>query len=338
MLAILFFGLIIFIHELGHFLSAKWAGVKVNEFAMGMGPTLFKFGKKETTYALRLFPIGGFVSMEGEDEESSDDRAVNRKPPWKRAIIMAAGAIMNLILGLVIVGIWLAITGMGSTTVSKFDAKAVSNAEGGLQIGDKIIGINGMHVYDYFDIPVGMSRDTDGSIDFTVKRGGQKVDLPNVQFATQDVNGTTMIVHDFFVQPLKTNPFSLIKQSVLYSVSIGRLIWLSLFDIISGRYGVSELSGPIGTVAVVGKAASVSLDSFLMLAAFITINVGIFNLLPIPALDGGRLLFLLIEVIRRKPISPKYEGYVHAAGFALLILFMVFVSFNDIRNLILGRI
>lgn len=342
LVAILFFGLIIFIHELGHFITAKLSKVRVNEFALGMGPTLVKFQGKETTYALRLFPIGGFVSMEGEDEESESEGSFNKKPIWKRMIIVAAGAIMNLLLGIVILSIFLTMQPLlTTTTVSDFYENATS-AKTGLQVGDEIVSINGMTVLTTYDISVGMMRDKDGVMDFVVKRDGKNVNLPNVTFTTEVKEGHTITVHDFYVQPEQKNFFTVVGGSVRWSMSVARLVWLSLFDIITGQYGFNELAGPVGTVAIVGESAVNGFRSWeglmdmLMLMAFITINVGVFNLLPIPALDGGRLFFLLIELVRNKPLNRKYEGMVNAAGLFLLLGFMALVTFGDIIKLFKG--
>lgn len=334
LVAILFFGIIIFIHELGHFLVAKWCGVKVNEFAIGMGPKLLKFGKKETKYSLRLFPFGGFCSMEGEDGESEDNRSFAKKPVYKKILIVCAGAFMNLVLGLVLVGILMTMQNLiGTTRIAKFADGAVSSGYG-LREGDKLLKINGTQVISTSDISFLMMRDKDGVIDFTVERDGAKVEVPGVQFQTQTVDGRRVISYDFSIVGEKKTVGNVLKGAVLETASMARLVWLSLFDLVTGQFGLSDLAGPVGTVGVIADAASQSAKTALNLMAFITINIGVFNLLPIPALDGGRLLFLLIEGVRRKPINPKYEGYIHAAGLVILLIFMGVVTFNDILNLI----
>lgn len=342
LIAILFFGLIIFVHELGHFITAKLSKVRVNEFALGMGPTILKHQGKETTYALRLFPIGGFVSMEGEDEDSNAEGAFNQKPIWKRAIILAAGAMMNLLLGFVILCIYLSMQPMlTTTTVNRFYENATS-MQTGLQEGDEIVSINGMTVLTTYDISIGMMRDSDGVMDFVVKRNGENVNLSNVTFSTKEIEGHTVTIHDFLVKPMPKNFFTVVSEAAKNSLSIARLVWLSLYDIITGQYGFSELSGPVGTVAIVGESAAGGFKSWdglmdmLMLMAFITINVGVFNLLPIPAMDGGRLFFLLIELIRNKPLNRKYESMVNAAGLILLLGFMALVTCSDIFKLFKG--
>lgn len=342
LIAILFFGLIIFIHEFGHFITAKLSKVRVNEFAIGMGPTIFKHQGKETTYALRLFPIGGFVSMEGEDEECESESSFNKKPIWKRMIIVAAGAVMNLLLGLVILGIYLSMQPVLTTNIVDGFRENATSSKTGLQIGDEIVSINGMSVLTTYDISVGMMRDKDGLIDFVVKRDGKNIRLENVQFTTGEIEGHKITVHDFYVKPMNKTFFSVVGESVKYSLSVARIVWLSLFDIITGQYGFNELSGPVGTVAIVGESASNGFQSWdgfmdmLMLMAFVTINIGVFNLLPIPALDGGRLFFLLIELVRNKPLNRKYEGMVNAAGLFILLGFVALVTFSDIVKLFKG--
>ncbi len=335
LLTVLIFGLIIFIHELGHFLTAKATKIKVNEFALGMGPALVHFTRGETKYALRLFPIGGYVSMEGENEDSDDDRSFGHRPVWCRILVVVAGALMNLVLGFIIVLIITANqSAVASTTIAVFDSQATSNTA--LKENDEIIKINGSPVRIDYDIIFSLVRDTDGKADFVVRRDGEVVTLADVPFPVQKTAEGQTIRLDFKVFPVEKNIFSVTRQAFFYSVTIARVVWISLLDLITGKFGVQQLSGPVGVSQAIGQASSIGWQSVFSLAAFITINVGIFNLLPLPALDGGRLLFLIIEIIRRKPVNPKYEGFVHTAGFALLILLMIVVTFNDIARLIRG--
>lgn len=343
LVAILFFGLIIMFHELGHFLFAKLFKVQVNEFSMGMGPTLFKFKKGETKYSLRLLPIGGFVSMEGEDEESENERAFCNKPVWQRFIVVAAGGVVNLIMGIIIVAIMLCQSDLiGTPEIHSFHENAVSS-QYGLQVDDKIKEINGRKVFSEYDISFLMVRDDDGVIDFVVERNGEKVNLNGVKFETKDNNGTMTIIYDFIIKGVEPSFLSVTKNAVLESVSIARVVWISLLDLVTGRYGINELSGPIGTVTIIADAAQTATQQMdwtmlLMLMALIAINIGLFNLLPLPALDGGRLFFMAIEFIFRKPVPRKYEGWVHAIGLVLLMLLMVVISFSDILKLIKGQV
>ena len=342
MFALLFFGVIIMIHECGHFACAKLFKVKVNEFSLGMGPALFKKRKGDTLYAVRLFPIGGYVAMEGEDDASEDERAFNKKPVWQKMIIVVAGALMNLILGFILMVLLLTTSTdlIGTNTIKEFYPDAVSS-QYGLQAGDRFVEIDGHHVWSELDLSFLMSRSQDGVFDFVVERDGEKVTLNDVHFATEQQNGITLIQYDFIIIGEQPGFLNIVKNAFTQSASIVRMVWLSVFDLVTGRYGMSELAGPVGTVDIIADVtaqavSSGSLTNLLTIMAFITINVGVANLLPLPALDGGRFLFLAIEAVRRKPVNPKYEGYVHAAGLALLLLLMVVVTYNDIARIVHG--
>ena len=341
-IAILIFGVIIAVHELGHFTAAKLCGIKVNEFALGMGPRIFHFKKGETEYSLRLFPIGGFCAMEGEDDSSNDERAFHSKPVWQRIIVVAAGATVNIIMGVILTIVLTTMqTSIPDTVIGKFATNSETGEyvalsyENGLREGDRIVEINGMKVFTYSDISYQLASEGDKEYTLEVKRNGEKIVLENVKFGTQKDG----FRRDFAVNILPKTPLNVISYSLKDSVSTARLIWLSLGDLISGKYGADDISGPVGTISVIGEAASVGENikekamSIINLTIFITINVGIFNLLPIPALDGGRLVFLLIEAVRRKPIKPEYEGYVHAIGMLLLFGLMIFTTYNDILRL-----
>ncbi len=332
LITILIFAVIIFIHECGHFAAAKLCKVRVNEFALGMGPTLFHFGKGETRYALRLFPIGGFVSMEGEDGGSGDPRAFCNQKVWKRILIVCAGAFMNLVLGFIVVLLMtIPSDRLPSMTVAQFYENASTEATG-LQAGDEILRVNGRSIWVDSDLIYTLSTDEDGVVDMVVRRDGEKVELSDVAFTTQ--NGTLVI--DFTVQGVPANLPNVLSYSFRKTASIGRLVWIAVGQLITGQSSINELSGPIGTAQAIGQAVSAGLSTVMYLFAFITINVGIFNILPLPALDGGRLIFLLFELITRRRIKPEHEAYVHFAGFVLLILLIIFVSYHDIVNLIRG--
>lgn len=343
MVAILFFGFLIASHELGHFLFAKLFKVTVNEFSLGMGPAFFKRQKNGTTYALRAFPIGGYVSMEGEDEESEDENAFNRKKVWQKVIIVAAGAITNLLVGLILVAIVLSMTNLiGTNKIISFYDGATS-AQTGLQKDDEILSIDGHRVFSDMDISFLMTRSDDGVFDMTVRRDGKKTELHDVTFKSQKEDKYTVIEYDFVILGEKPTVLNVFTNSFKRSVSIVRIVWLSLFDLVTGKYGLTDLSGPVGTVNVIADATQSAvgskegLKSALEMMALISINIGVFNLFPLPALDGGRLFFLCIEGIRRKPINPKYEGLVHAAGLVLLLGLMLVVTFNDILTIVRGH-
>lgn len=338
--AIIIFGLIIAIHEFGHFAVAKLCGVKVNEFSLGMGPCLLKKQKGETQYSLRALPIGGYCAMEGEDSESDDERAFGKKSVPRRIAIVVAGATMNLILGFILLIISTSINAPITTTqVSWFEDNASSHSTG-LEIGDKIIKCNGMRIFTDMDLSYQFQSDEDGKFDMVVIRDGEKKTLEDVTFSKNE--GTLHI--DFKVKPQKANPLTVISYAARQTVSYGRLIYISLGDLISGTYHLNDLSGPVGIVDAIGdvienetKEETIDwgqlMNTMLSMAAFITINVGLFNLLPLPALDGGRLIFLIVEAITRHPVKPEHEGMVHFIGIVVLMLLMVVVTFNDIKKL-----
>ncbi len=342
-IAILIFGLIIAIHELGHFLVAKACNVKVNEFSIGMGPVILKKKKKETQYSWRLFPIGGFCSMEGEDESSDDSRALCKKPVYQRILICVAGAVMNIILGLVIVLIMVSTSeNLLIPKISGF-AKNASSHETGLNVGDKIVKVNGMRILTINDLSYCFTTDKDGIFDMVVVRDGKKINLSGVTLLKdKGQNGKGKIHIDFAVTKDKKNVGAVLSHTFKDTISTAKTIWISLGDLIKGKYGLNDMSGPVGIVSVIGDSMkppnsanfAEMMQNLLYLASFITINVGIFNLLPLPALDGGRIMFLIIEGVRGKPVKPEHEGMVHFIGLALLMVLMVIVTFNDIIKLI----
>ena len=344
--SVFLFGLIIFLHELGHFLTAKSMGVKVNEFALGMGPAIFKFKKGETLYALRIFPIGGYCAMEGEDEDSKDEAAFGNKAVWKRILIVAAGAIMNIILGFILMIVLLVQNNYyASTTVAKFTDNATSHAAG-LEIGDKILSVNGYKIYTDKDLAFAISTDKDFSVDMVVLRNGDYVDIKDVKFPTvTDQSGNEILSMDFYVMPIEKTFGSLLSQSFKTTVSMVRMVWQGLIGLITGQFGFNDVMGPVGAASAITQAASSglqqnfvqALNNIIFMLAVFTVNLGIVNLLPLPALDGGRLVILIIEGIRGKPINPKYEGFIHTAGFAFLIILLVVVTFSDILRISTGK-
>ncbi len=344
-IGVFLFSFIIFAHEFGHFITAKASGIKVNEFALGMGPKLFSFGKGETKYSLRLFPIGGYCAMEGEDEESEDERAFNNKSVWKRMIVVVAGAVMNMIVGLLFVTILLAQKeGFVSTTIAKFTENSATQAAG-LQAGDEFYSIDGYRIHNDRDLSFALSLADPQSVDLVVKRGGEKLSFDNIRFNTVEEDGKEILALDFYVYSEKKTFFSFLGKVFSETISLVRMVWTSLIGLITGRFGLKDVAGPVGAAQAISQAASIGLQSgllpainnILLMMAVITVNLGIVNLLPLPALDGGRFLFLLIEAVRGKPVSPKYEGWVHAAGFILLIGLMVLITFSDLLRIFTGK-
>ncbi len=335
LLAVFMFIVVILIHEFGHFISAKLFKVRVNEFSIGFGPKLFSKQGKETLYSVRAIPFGGFCAMEGEDEDSDDPNAFGRKKPAKRFVIVAAGAVFNIILGFILALIMtIPQQAFATTKVAVFNEGSVSNTSG-LQIGDEIIKANGRSIFCYSDLSYMFASDRDGKLDLVVHRDGETVELNNVQFKMEKLDdGNSYIYPDFKVYPEEKTFLSTLSYSAKTTVSYGRIVYMSLYDMVTGKFQLNQLSGPVGLTAAVSEAAKDSLWNVIYLACIISINLGIMNLLPLPALDGGRLLFIFIEMIRRKPIPAKYEGIIHTVGFALLFALIIFITFNDIVNLI----
>ena len=335
-IAVLVFVVLIVIHEFGHFIAAKICDVRVNEFAVGFGPKLFKKKYGETTYALNLVPLGGYCAMEGEDETSSDERAFCNKGPFKRLFIVANGAIFNLILGLVIVAITLIPSAkFASTEIAKFEEDAVSSSYG-LLAGDQILQVDGRRIFTTYDLSYAFTGVKNGEVDLVVQRDGEKVNLPDVKFNTAENDGIEYVKVDFYVKGIEKTPLTFITHTFNTAIANCRVVWFSLIDLITGKYGLSAMSGPVGITAAIGGVAKTNLFDILPVMALITINLGIFNLLPLPALDGGRILFILFELITRKPVPAKYESWIHAAGLILLLGLMLLITAKDIFSLITG--
>ncbi len=332
--AVLLFLVLIVIHEFGHFIAAKLLGVRVNEFAVGFGPKLFSKQLGETKYSFNLFPLGGYCAMEGEDENSSDSKAFCNKAAWRRFLIVVMGAVFNLILGLIIVAIILAPSKMfATTTVAEF-ADNASSQKSGLKVEDTILEVDGRKIFTTYDLSYAFTNVEDGKIDMLVERNNKKVKLEDVEFETEEYEGISYLSLDFKVYGEEKTFSTYIKQTFKTAVSYCTVIWRSFIDLISGKYGISAMSGPVGTAAVIGNAARQSLQNLLPIMALITINLGIFNLLPIPALDGGRIMFILFEMITKRKVPQKYEALVHGIGFALLLGFMALITIKDIWSLI----
>ena len=439
LIGVLLFELIIFIHEFGHFITAKKSGIKVNEFSLGMGPKIFSFGKGETKYSLRVFPIGGFCAMEGEDEESPEPRAFNNAKVWKRMIVIIAGAVMNIILGFVLMFVVVVQQdAYSSTEVQSFPATSFSSCTG-LQSGDVIKEINGYGISTSMDLNYPIStaelKTVDGSTleiykedcgnnlynmavnlvqdknnklsdeqvskvnellskstndivkakskedaysiyenyykeindacgikdykvekiveketrkrytaDILVERNGEEKLLKNVQFFTYTTkdNSDPQVSIDFYVKPIEKTIGSVLSQTFKQTISTCKMIYASLGGLLTGKFGLKDMSGPIGIASAVTTVASESLSSGFMSAVnsiiyvmmIITVNLGLFNMLPFPALDGGRFVFLIIEAIRGKSVPRKVEAIVNGIGMGLLILLMILITANDIFKLI----
>lgn len=332
LIAILFFELIIIIHEGGHFVAARLMKIKVNEFSIGMGPKLIQFKKGDTKYTLRLILFGGYCAMEGESEDSDDENSFAKKKVWRRFFVVVAGALMNLILGFLVIVIMLSSGSLiGTTEIAKFDDKAVSSAT--LKQGDIIKSIDGMRVYTSTDVTTGLSRSGDDTLDMTVLRDGKTLDL-KVKFNMEKYEGRNFINMDFWLVGNKKTVGGVIKESFKEWVSFTRMVFLSVHDMIVGKYGLSDLAGPVGTVSVVSTAVKTSAYSMLRIMALLTINVGLFNLFPIPALDGWRLFLLIFEGIFKRKLPDKWDLAINAVGLVLLLGLMCVITFSDITKLL----
>ena len=345
-IGILIFGLLIAVHELGHFAAAKACGVKVNEFAVGMGPAIVKKQKGETLYSLRCIPFGGYCAMEGEDEDTGDTRAFSNQKAWKRLLILAAGSAMNFLTGFVIVLVLFSNAGgFRAPVIEAFMPGCPYESADGLQVGDRFYSINGRRVRLQSDI--NRFLDEDGSYDLVLIRGGEKVRLDDYALSRRSYEGETGQYFGFRFGAAEEATFGIkLRQSWATTKEFVSLIWLSLGELVHGRVGLQDLSGPVGIVdlmAETGEQAETTSDALrgiFYLGAFIAVNLAVMNMLPIPALDGGRVFLLLvtwlIESVTRKKLDPKYEGAIHTAGMVLLLALMAFVMFNDIFKLIRG--
>lgn len=329
------FGVLILVHESGHFFVAKLFKVKVNEFSIGMGPAIFKKQGKATLYSVRALPFGGYVQMDGEDGEGTDDNSFNKKGRLQRFLILFAGAALNIILGFVIICIinFCTIELVPTNIIAKFADDSVSDTFG-LQVKDEIIEINGYKILNQYDVATVFGTNGVKPVDITVLRDGKKIVLKNVKFpiAKSDDIGEFFTL-DFGVYGREVTFFEVIKYSFDETVSVSKSIYTFLGSLFKGNADINQVSGPVGTSAMIGESVKYGIDSLFLIMAIISVNLGIVNLLPFPALDGGRILILALESIRRKPLNPKVEGAINAVGLIILLLFMAIISFKDILNL-----
>lgn len=348
--AILLFSVLIFVHELGHFTAAKLSGVQVNEFSMFMGPAIWKKQVGETLYAIRCIPIGGYCAMEGADGGSDNPRSFDKAAWWKRLIILAAGAAMNFLIGvvlMVIVVLMVSVCLPGKQTavpvIASFEDYATVNGENGLQAGDRIVEVDGEKLYSYSDFSMILSLNPGDVHDITVRRNGEKVVLKDFLLEKHEVtleNGSTGLRYGINFTLSTPNFWEKLGMAWNQSLDTVRMVRLSLQMLLGGKVGIKDMSGPVGIVSEMSKVAAASdskvtaLLNMLYFGGFIAINLAVMNLLPIPALDGGRIVCLLItvvvEAITKKKINPKYEGYLHGAGMILLLALMAIIMFKDV--------
>ncbi|MBE6926208.1 MAG: hypothetical protein E7461_05125 [Ruminococcaceae bacterium] len=345
--AILLFSFLIFIHELGHFVAAKLSGVQVNEFALFMGPAIFKKTVGETTYSLRCIPIGGYCAMEGEDTDTDNPRSFQKAAWWKRLCILLAGAFMNFVTGVLLFAIV-------SSPIKQFVTPVIEAVEpgctivrdGGLQIGDRFLELDGEKIYDQSDFSIILMLNPGDHHDIVVERNGEKLTFNDYLMEKHEFpneKGELELRYGFSFGYEKATYEGKVKWVWNNTWKTVRDVRLSLQMLFSGQAGIGDLMGPVGIVGMMSDTAASApstLDAvvnLLLIGAFLAVNLAVMNLLPIPALDGGRALFLLltvaIETITRKKLDPKYEGYIHAVGMVLLLGLMAIILFKDVFQL-----
>lgn len=346
--AILVFGVLIAVHELGHFMAAKACGVRVNEFSIGMGPALWKKQKGETQYSLRLFPVGGFCAMEGEEEDSDDPTALNNQGFWAKLLIFAAGAAMNFIAGLLIILVLYAdAQAFYVPVVSGFADGCPLESADGLQEGDRLLRIDGEKVYVYSDISLLMGLNKTGAFDLQIERNGEVITLRDFTMERReytDQNGKAYTGYGLYFGAEEATLGRKLSYSWNNAMDFVRLVRLSLQMLVTGQAGVKDLSGPVGIVSTmtqVGEQAATTraaVENIAYLAALIAVNLAVMNLLPLPALDGGKIFFLVINAVSmqlfKKQIPAKYENCIHFAGLILLLALMAVITFSDVWKLI----
>ena len=346
-LGILLFSLLIFLHELGHFAAAKLSGVQVNEFSMFMGPAIVKWKKGETLYSIRCIPIGGFCAMEGEDKDTDNPKSFQKALWWKRLGILVAGSGMNFIAGLLLLAITI-------VPVDKITVPVIASAEegctvvseDGFHIGDRILQIDGENVYLSSDFSMLMSLDPTDTHDVLVERDGEKVLLDDFVMEKHLFPNGNKERFGFAFDVEQLTFAGKLKYTGHLTLKVVRIVRMSLQMLLTGKVGIQNMTGPVGIVQIMAETAATSatnqdaLLNTLYFGGFVAINLAMMNLLPIPALDGGRVVGLLlttgIEAITHKKIDPKFEGYIHGVGMILLLALMAVVMFNDIFSIFKG--
>ena len=330
--------MIILFHELGHFLLAKKNGIRVNEFSLGLGPTIVGFTKGETKYSLKLLPFGGACMMEGEDSEGEDERSFQKKSVWARISVVAAGPIFNFIMAFVFAFILILCVGYDKPVV--YDVvEGYPAQEAGMQAGDTIISMNGKRIHFYREVSLFSYFHPGENIEMVYERDGERIETTLVPVFEEEEGRYMMGLYGSGLRE-KGNILDALKYSVFELKYWINTTIESLRMLVTGNVSVNEVSGPVGIVKTIGDTydesktggAFLVFVNLLNIAILLSANLGVMNLLPIPALDGGRLVFLIIEAIRRKRIDPDKEGMVHFVGLMLLMALMVLVLFNDIRN------
>ena len=335
LITIIGFGIMVFLHELGHFLTAKRFGVLVHEFAIGMGPKIFSFGKGETKYSLRLLPLGGYVKLEGENdvEENTNPRSFSNLPPFKRIIVLVSGALMNILLGILIFTVINLKVGIQPTVIGGIPEEFPSNKEI-FAVGDEITELEETNVHTMDDVSLFMSRNSEKAIDITVERDGREFTIEDFKLH-ETPNGYKLGV---MFNAKKARIFESAKFALYDTVNVTKAVYFAVGDLITGKEDINTLSGPVEIVGAVGQVTEQTqgetrLIMILLLFAMISVNLGIFNLLPFPALDGGSIIFALYELITRKKVKSEIVGYASVIGFVLLMMLALYVTVGDILAL-----
>jgi len=325
--SVIVFGALVFFHELGHFLVAKLCGIKVNEFSLGFGPILASVRKGETLYSIRVLPLGGYVKMEGEDEKTGDPRGFCNKPVWARIAVVISGPLMNLLMAVILISLIGFFSGVTTTKVTVVPNSPAELA--GIKDGDIITAIDNEKISSWDQAVNIISQKPNQTLAIEIMRNGERKEvLVNSDQEAETGRGIIGIKSVI----IKYSPFQSLKSGIQKTLWASSLILSSLPRLFTGR-GFSDLVGPLGIAYMVGEAARVGVFNVLYLTAFISINLGLFNLLPVPALDGSRLVFFLVELLRGKPVDPEKEGMIHFVGFVLLMFLMAFVFYRDITRL-----
>lgn len=331
--AILIFCLLITVHEFGHLITAKAVGIKVNEFAIGMGPKLVSFGKGETAYSIRAFPIGGFCAMEGEDEDSEDPRAFNNKKFPAKALVVVAGSLMNAILTVIILSIIVFSVGSPTTTLSAVTENGPA-AKAGIVAGDTVTAIDGKKISEWEDVGTAINSAKEGTVQVTVKHEDGSSETVTTEL-TKNEDGTPIIGIETKMERGPSHIFTSIRQGFKATGSMAKMMYEVVGNLLTGGASVNDLTGPVGIVKAVGDSAKLGFMNVAYLAALISLNLAIINMLPFPALDGGRLLFLIIRIFTGKRISDSVEGKFHFVGIILLFALMIYITVIDVNRFIL---
>ena len=330
--ALLVLTVLVFVHELGHFYAGKRLGFRIDEFAIGMGPVVCSKEKNGTRFAIRALPIGGLCAFHGEDEGVSDPECFNAQPVWKRMIVVLAGPFMNILLAVVLAVIILMTYGEYMPMINDFTAENTPAEAAGIQAGDIITEIDGKSITYYAECTDYIRQADHAGIEVTVRRGSSDVTLTARDIYDPESGSNRLGI---YISPerLRYGLLEAATNSVRYTCYIVKEMFKVLGGLFTGSVTSDDVAGPVGTISIIGQAVRAGFEVVLRLGVLISINLGIMNILPIPALDGGRFLFMVIEAVRGKPIPPEKEGMIHMAGLVLLFSLMILLTVMDVRKL-----